>query len=53
LQGFAVGNGCTDLTECEFINDYPRYQYRLFNDLGILPDSDFEEANKLCDTPEE
>lgn len=50
MKGFAVGNGCTDITECEFINDFPRYQYQLFNDIGVLPDSDFQEANKLCST---
>ncbi len=48
FKGFAVGNGCTDVSECEFINDYPRYQYRLFNDLGLIPDSDYERAEKTC-----
>ena len=38
LKGFAVGNGCTDASECEFINDYPHYLYVLLNNVGILSD---------------
>jgi hypothetical protein len=53
LKGFAVGNGCTDVTECQFDsvdeeNAYPRYQLQLFNDIGILSDSDFEEVKRIC-----
>lgn len=48
LKGFAVGNGCTDASECEFINDYPHYLYILLNDVGILSDKLFKEAEDLC-----
>lgn len=36
MKGFAVGNGCADVTECNFINDYPKYQMYLFRDLGYI-----------------
>ena len=42
LKGFAVGNGCTDASECEFINDYPHYLYILLNDVGMISDKLFK-----------
>lgn len=36
IQGFAVGNGCTHKTECEFLSDYPPYLMRLYRDIGFI-----------------
>jgi len=42
IQGFAVGNGCTDQTECEFQNDYGPYLMRLYRDYGFITEIMFD-----------
>lgn len=53
MKGFAVGNGCTDASECEFLSEYPHYLYTLLNDIGVLSNEIFFKAEKLClNTPD-
>lgn len=48
LQGFAVGNGCTDPLECEFQNDYGVYLMQLYRDLGFISKEQYDEVDGKC-----
>lgn len=48
IKGFAVGNGCTHETECEFQNDYGPYLMQLYRDYGFITQEMFEEVDSKC-----
>ena len=53
IQGFAVGNGCTHETECEFQNDYGPYLMQLFRDYGFITNEMYNEVDGKCNNKKE
>lgn len=48
LKGFAVGNGCTDPKECEFLNDYSPYLMEMVRNFGYISDEMYKEIDAAC-----
>jgi hypothetical protein len=48
IQGFAVGNGCTHETECEFLSDYGPYLMQLYRDSGFITSEMYNEVDAKC-----